>query len=138
MGKSVYRPAAGYFQEFISTETCLPTRFQGNLITEPLRSSGLFRIFIRCRLAVREPMDVRAAVVRADWLALDSMWVAPTSPPAEMVARLLKRAGKLIWRPERVLRATGGGGGAAGGATAGVASTGMLKSLFPHSVPSRM
>jgi hypothetical protein len=24
-------------------------------------------------------MSVRAAVVRADWLALDSMWVAPTS-----------------------------------------------------------
>jgi hypothetical protein len=29
-------------------------------------------------LTALEPMSIGAAVVRADWLALDSMWVAPT------------------------------------------------------------
>jgi hypothetical protein len=37
------------------------------------------RIYIRTlSLTVREPMSVGAVVVRADRLALDSMWVAPT------------------------------------------------------------
>jgi hypothetical protein len=47
-------------------------------------------------------------------------------PPAEMVAQLLKRAGKRTWCPERVVRATGGGG-PEGGAAAGVVLTAGLK-----------
>jgi hypothetical protein len=35
-------------------------------------------IFILCHQAVRKPMGIAAAVVRTDWLALNSMWVAPT------------------------------------------------------------
>jgi hypothetical protein len=73
---------------------------------------------------------VGAAVVRADWLMLDSMWVAPTSPPAEMVAHMLKRAGKRTWHPDSVVHVMGGGG-AAGGARAGDASTAGLKVVGP-------
>jgi hypothetical protein len=42
-----------------------------------------------------------------------------------MVAQQLKRAGKLLWGPERVARVTGGGD-VADGATAAVASTVQL------------
>jgi hypothetical protein len=44
------------------------------------------------------------------------MWAVPVfpPPPADMVAQLLKRAGKCMWCPERVIRATGGGDAAAG------------------------
>jgi hypothetical protein len=71
-----------------------------------------------------------------DWLALDSLWNDPTSPPpAEMVAQLLKRAGKRTWRPEGVDRATGGGGSACG-AVAGDASVAGL--MFVVSVPRRV
>jgi hypothetical protein len=34
------------------------------------------RIFIRCRQAAPDPMDVGAAVVSADWLAHSSLWEA--------------------------------------------------------------
>jgi hypothetical protein len=37
-------------------------------------------IFTQCYYTVHEPMGVGAAVVHADWLALNSMWVAPTYP----------------------------------------------------------
>jgi hypothetical protein len=43
------------------------------------------RIFIRCRWAAYEPMGVGAAMVHADWLALNSVWVAPTLVYAEML-----------------------------------------------------
>jgi hypothetical protein len=48
-------------------------------------------------------MGVGAAVVSADWVALLSLWEVPTfpSPPAEMVAQMLKRVAKWMWRPER-------------------------------------
>jgi hypothetical protein len=49
-------------------------------------------------------MGVGAAVVSADWVALVSLWETPTSPPAEMAAQMLMRAGKWMWRPERVVR----------------------------------
>jgi hypothetical protein len=35
-------------------------------------------IFIPCRWAVCEPMGIGAAVVCTDWLALNSVWIAPT------------------------------------------------------------
>jgi hypothetical protein len=59
--------------------------------------------------------------------------------PAEMVAQLLKRAGKRTWCPERVVRATGGGGSACG-AVAGVASAAGLKFLavVPRSISFSM
>jgi hypothetical protein len=46
----------------------------------PLRSSECFlaTIVTIIFIAVREPMGVGAAVVGADWLVLDSMWLAPT------------------------------------------------------------
>jgi hypothetical protein len=57
------------------------------------------------------------------------MWTVSTSPPpAEMVAQLLKRARKRTWRPESLLRATGGGGTAVG-AAAGFVLTAGLKLL---------
>jgi hypothetical protein len=72
------------------------------------------RIFIRfvasCHQAGRDPMDVGATVVSADWVLLASLWEAPTSHPADMVARMSKRAGKWMWRPERVVRVEGCGG----------------------------
>jgi hypothetical protein len=77
-------------------------------------------------------MGVGAAVVNADWVALASLWEVPTTPiPAEMVAQMLKRVGKWMWRPESVVCVVDCGGVAAG-TTAGVASTGGLKMLFPH------
>jgi hypothetical protein len=54
-----------------------------------------------------------------------------------MVAQMLKRVGKWMWRPESVVRVKGCGG-VAGDATAGVASTGGLKLLFPRSVSLTM
>jgi hypothetical protein len=64
--------------------------------------------------------------------------MVPTSPPpAEIVAQLLKRAGKCTWRPERVVLATGGGG-VVGGATVGVALSAGLKLLFSWSFPLSM
>jgi hypothetical protein len=59
-------------------------------------------------------------------------WRCRGSPP-EMVAQMLKRAGKWTWRLERVVHVVGGG--AAGGATVGVASTTGLKVVFSQSVP---
>jgi hypothetical protein len=43
----------------------------------------------------------------------------PHHTPAEMVAKVLKRAGKCTWRPERVV-CVGGCFGVAGGGMAGV------------------
>jgi hypothetical protein len=51
-------------------------------------------------------------------------------PPAEMAAQMLRRAGKCMWRPERVVCVAGGG--VVGGALAG-----WLK-LFLKSVPLSM
>jgi hypothetical protein len=76
-------------------------------------------------------------MVSADWVALTSLWEAPTSLPAEMVAQMLMQAGKWMWRPEHLVCVVGCDG-VAGGATAGVASTSGLKVLFPRSVPLRM
>jgi hypothetical protein len=56
-------------------------------------------------------------------------------PLAEMAAQLLKRAGKWMWRPERVVRMAGSGG-VAGGATVGVASTGGQKLFVPAVGPT--
>jgi hypothetical protein len=74
------------------------------------------RIFTRCRqrLVNQRALGVGAVVVHADWPALDSLWVAPTSTPpppplSEIVVQMLQRVGKRTWRPERVVRATGGG-----------------------------
>jgi hypothetical protein len=44
----------------------------------------------------------------------------------EMIAQLLKRAGKRMWHPERVVRVMGSGGEACG-VVAGVASAARLK-----------
>jgi hypothetical protein len=82
-------------------------------------------------------MGVGAAVVGADWVALISLWVAPKSHPAEMVAQMLKRAGKWMYRQGRLTRLAGCGG-VADVATTGVASTVGLKVFFPRSVPLRM
>jgi hypothetical protein len=80
-----------------------------------------------------------AAVVSADLVALVSLWEAPTSPPppTEMAVQMLKRAGKWMLRPERVVHVANSGS-MAGGATVEVASTGGLKLLFPWSVPLSM
>jgi hypothetical protein len=51
------------------------------------------------------------------------LWEVPTSPPAEMVAQMLKRKGKCMWRPEHVVF-VGGCGGVVGGAIAGFAMVG--------------
>jgi hypothetical protein len=62
---------------------------------------------------------------------------SPHHPPAEMVAQMLKRAGKWMWRQERVVHVKGCGG-VADDVTARVASTGGLKVLFQRSFPMRM
>jgi hypothetical protein len=84
-------------------------------------------------------MGVVADVVSADWVALASLWETPSSPPptTKMIAQMLKRVGRWMWRPEHVV-CVEGCGSMAGGATARVASTSRLKVLFPWSVPSRM
>jgi hypothetical protein len=55
----------------------------------------------------------------------------------EMVAQMLKRAGKRIWHLERVVLAMGGDG-AAGGAMAKVASTAGLYMVVLRSVSFSM
>jgi hypothetical protein len=67
-------------------------RFREYLIIEPLRSSGCFPDRERlpaCRRYViataSEPMGVEAAVVRADWLAVNSMWVATTALKSSVI-----------------------------------------------------
>jgi hypothetical protein len=81
---------------------------------------------------MREPMGIGIAVVRVIRLAFDSMWVAPHQPPpAEMVAQGLKLAGKRTWWPQRVVRATVGGG-VAGCGTAGVESRAPAVSPVEH------
>jgi hypothetical protein len=50
--------------------------------------------------------------------------------PAEMVAQVLKRAGKWTWLPERVVWVVGGGGSVASGVMVGVALTAGLQTVF--------
>jgi hypothetical protein len=58
-----------------------------------------------------------------------------------MVAQVLKRAGKRVWLPERVVRVAGGGGGsgvAAGAIAAGVALAAGLQTVFSQSASLNM
>jgi hypothetical protein len=64
----------------ITVNVFVPIRFHENLINEPLRSSGWFLDAINdwhvggmMPLTAREPMDVGASVVLADWPALASL-----------------------------------------------------------------
>jgi hypothetical protein len=63
-------------------------------------------------------MGVGDALVSSDSVALVSLWEVPTSPPMEIVAQMLKGAGKWMWRPDHVVRVEGCGG-VTGDATAG-------------------
>jgi hypothetical protein len=64
-------------------------------------------------------------------------WQINHLPLVEIAAQMSKRAGKLTWRPERVVSVMCCGG-AAGDAMSRAASTSGLKMLFPRSVPLRM
>jgi hypothetical protein len=75
-------------------------------------------------------MGIGAAMVSTDWVALASLWEAPTSPPpphpTEMAAQMLKQTGKWMWRLKCIAHVAGCGD-MAGGAMVRVASTGGMK-----------
>jgi hypothetical protein len=69
---------------FYSSIIFCTNHFCGYLIVEPLHSNGCFPdcnrrpVCWRCVFTtVREPVGGGATMVCADWLTLDSMWVAP-------------------------------------------------------------
>jgi hypothetical protein len=79
-------------------------------------------------------MGVGAPMVSTDWVALTSLWEAPTSSPWKKDCPDVEASREM----DMVTEVHSSCGSVAGGVTARVALTSGLKVLFPQSVPLKM